>query len=231
MNTQTELQTSNLKNFKSFTLKSLTNDDLHFKMKSLISQERKLTHEILLHLMEVDRRKLYLEMAYPSLWEYLVRGLGYSAAAAQRRIEAARLMVQVPQLGKKVEAGSIHLSQVSLLQKALRENKKSTLISTPAEHKQMLVEQMENLSIPQTQSFLAKTFDMPLKQVEKSKTQKDESVCFEIIFSKQEMELINYARDLSAHALMRSTSDGININALMLYLAKKVIKQKTGVVN
>ena len=71
-------------------LENLKDLELNEKIKTLASQERKLTQVILLHIAEVDRRKLFLRKAYPSLFEYLVQEIGYSFGAAQRRIDAAR---------------------------------------------------------------------------------------------------------------------------------------------
>ncbi len=63
-------------------LQKLESEDLHNKLIELTSRERKLTAHILWHLAEVDRRKLYLQRAYPSFFEYLVTGLGYAPASA-----------------------------------------------------------------------------------------------------------------------------------------------------
>ncbi|MFZ4404561.1 MAG: hypothetical protein ACOYOK_10715, partial [Pseudobdellovibrionaceae bacterium] len=49
-------------------LQNLASEALHGKLVELTSRERKLTTHILWHLAEVDRRKLYLQMAYPSFF-------------------------------------------------------------------------------------------------------------------------------------------------------------------
>ncbi len=46
------------------SLKNLTNAELNNQLKDLVQKERKILHVILLHIREVDRRKLYLEKAY-----------------------------------------------------------------------------------------------------------------------------------------------------------------------
>jgi hypothetical protein len=74
--------------------------------KNRVAEERRLLHQILLLIIEIDQRKLYLPMACSSLFAYLVTLIGYSPASAQRRIDAARMMQQVPELGKKIEEGS-----------------------------------------------------------------------------------------------------------------------------
>ncbi|MGZ3770765.1 MAG: hypothetical protein ACXVCR_11575 [Bdellovibrio sp.] len=59
-------------------LSKISDSDLEFQLKNLVAKERKLLHVILEHIREVDFRKIYLERAYSSLYEYLVKELGYS---------------------------------------------------------------------------------------------------------------------------------------------------------
>ncbi|MBK7961713.1 MAG: hypothetical protein IPK04_11270 [Bdellovibrionales bacterium] len=47
------------------------------------------------------------------MFDYLVKEIGYTPASAQRRIDAARMMQQVPELGNKIENGTLKLTQVS----------------------------------------------------------------------------------------------------------------------
>ena len=64
----------------------------------LLSQARQLArHEqalqilVLDHLREIEARRLHLTRGYGSLFDYVVHELGYTAAAAWRRIKAMRL--------------------------------------------------------------------------------------------------------------------------------------------
>ena len=73
-------------------LSKLKNEELHCELKNRVAEERKLTHQVLQIILEIDLRKLYLPMACSSLFDYLVREIGYTPASAQRRIDAARMM-------------------------------------------------------------------------------------------------------------------------------------------
>ena len=84
-------------------LNVLSNLVLENQFMDIVLKERKLLHLVLLHTREVDRRRLYLERAYPSLFEYMTKKLGYSASAAQRRIEASRLLKDIPTLAEKIQ--------------------------------------------------------------------------------------------------------------------------------
>lgn len=92
------------------SLKSLSNEKLDKNLQQLVHREREILSEILLHICEVDRRKLYLELAYPNLFSYMTEHLRYSAGSAQRRIDAARLSKEVPEIVESLESGSLNLS-------------------------------------------------------------------------------------------------------------------------
>jgi hypothetical protein len=83
---------------KSPSPKDLSNEALLRNTHALVAEERKLTTEILWHMHEIQVRRLYAEKGFASLFEYAVQGLGYSEAAAGRRIAAMRLLVDVPEI-------------------------------------------------------------------------------------------------------------------------------------
>lgn len=103
-----------------FIAAQLSNNDLVERLGKLVQSERKIMHLILECIAEIDDRKLYLEKAYPSLYEFLVKEFGYSPSAAMRRIESARLLKEVPEISQKIESGALNLSQLSQLQQAAR---------------------------------------------------------------------------------------------------------------
>ncbi|MBK9293452.1 MAG: HNH endonuclease [Oligoflexia bacterium] len=63
-----------------------SNDELLNKTKLLVKEETHKTLEVLHHLREVERRRLYLKISYPSLFEYCVHELKCSHSAAFRRV-------------------------------------------------------------------------------------------------------------------------------------------------
>ena len=115
-------------------------------------------------------------------------------------------MVQVPELGKKLEDGSLNLSQVSFLQKNIRQMQKkqpdgSRLRISP-ELKQQIVEKLENKSSKETELLLVQTFGACAKQENFQKLQKDESTRLEITYSKEEMEILEEAKSLLSLSLI-----------------------------
>jgi hypothetical protein len=209
----------------------ITNSELTEKLKSLVSSERKITKAIIESIAEVDRRKLYLEMAYPSLFEYLTKEIGYSPSAAQRRIDAARLFQQVPTLTDKIATGSVNLSQISQLQSAFRaEQKKNVEIKNASpyspQRKLDLVKKLENKSPKETESIIAQEFGFAPKNLEKLNIQSDLSARIEFTLSAEEFKKLEEAKSLLAHALPGATTKEI-----LVYLADKFIKQRVKIKN
>ncbi len=198
-------------------LSKLKNSDLNEKVKNLVAQERRLTKIILEHIAEVDQRKLFLSMAYPSLFEYLTKEIGYSAGAAQRRIDAARLLQRVPEVSNQIDNGRINLAQISKLQKACRIVKKESGTTVSADLQKNILIKLENKGSEQTDIILAKEFNIEIKTEEKKHTQRDESVRIEFTFSKEEMELLKKAQELLSH------KTGGNLKNTVLEMAQKTV--------
>ena len=72
------------------SLSGLSDGELLSRVKDLVARERAVTLEILVHLIEVERRRLHVGLGYASMFEYATRHLGYSESAAARRIRVAR---------------------------------------------------------------------------------------------------------------------------------------------
>ncbi len=202
-------------------LTRMKNIELDLKIKSLAQAEREILCEVLEHIKEADVRRLYLDFAYPSLFSYLVGACGYSAGAAQRRIDAARLLKIEPLLADKIESGEINLGQVTLLQKAIREKSKTEKVT--AEDKRKLISRLSHKTNAETQSLIAQEFNIKLKEAPKETHQKDESVRLEITLTKEQWEKLQKARDLASNATQSN-----DWSRLLEYLSDKLIKQKEG---
>ncbi|HEY8271054.1 MAG TPA: hypothetical protein VIG33_09205 [Pseudobdellovibrionaceae bacterium] len=98
-----------------------SDQDLLARLEKLARTERKLTHMILCHIHEAESRRLYAELGYGSMLAYLIQHLSYSESAAYRRLQAARLLKQTPSVAVKIESGALNLSQLSQMQKCLKE--------------------------------------------------------------------------------------------------------------
>ena len=204
-------------------LSRLNNFELEASLKNLVSKERQLLHVILEHIKEVDTRKLYLERAYSSLYEYLTKELSYSGSAAMRRIEAARLLKEVPLLKEKIQDGSLNLSQIGELSKAIKEKEKTLEGKVSASQKAELVATISGKTTQETQRDLAQVLDIEIKQHETKKIQQDESVRCELTLSKELHEKLKRCQELASHQVHKM-ADGHSISSIIEILADCYLK-------
>ena len=113
-------------------LGDLSDAQLLESLKTLCSQGRVVLARLLAHLIEVDERRLHLEAAYPSLYQFCVRKLGMSEDEACRRIHAARIARRFPDLLVRIERGELTLSTVALLHDAFTEANYEELVEAAA---------------------------------------------------------------------------------------------------
>ncbi len=98
-------------------LQSLTDDDLLAGLSSIVHARNQITAEFLAYLAELDRRQLFLDLGYPSLFDYCVRALGLCESTAGRHIAAARVCRDHAQALAMVARGELHASGLSLMRK------------------------------------------------------------------------------------------------------------------
>jgi 5-methylcytosine-specific restriction protein A len=121
-------------------LKTLSDKELLLRIRGLARKERLTTLEILLHLGEVDRRKLYLKLGYGTLFDYCTKHLKYSSSAAGRRIHAARCVRRFPEVSELFEKSRMNLMTVSAIAGILDESNKTDLLPRVVDRTQREVE-------------------------------------------------------------------------------------------
>lgn len=108
---------------------SLSDAELLARMPVLAHRERSAIAEVIEHLIEIDRRKLYLGQACSSLSAYCRQRLGYSEDEAGKRVRVARLARAVPKVLDELRAGRIHLTGLFLLAPhVIHENAEALLV-------------------------------------------------------------------------------------------------------
>ena len=209
-------------NNSNFNISHLSNLELLNRFGKLVQTERKITHLVLDCIAEIDSRKLYLDKAYPSLYEFLVQEFGYSSSAALRRIESARLLREVPGLACKIESGALNLSQLSKVQQAVRTVQKVEARKLDIQEKQELLNRIEHTTQQQTEVILSQALSLPIFAEDRTKHHRDESVTLTITFSKEQMAVLKQAQDLIAHAVPEK-----NWAEAITYLAQKEVDRRT----
>nr|WP_295900546.1 HNH endonuclease signature motif containing protein [uncultured Bdellovibrio sp.] len=205
------------------SLQNIGNSELVARLEKLVRTERKITHVILLHILEIEDRKIYAELGFDSMYSYLTKQLGYSEASAYRRIQSARLLKHVPGIAEKLESGALNLTQLTQVQKCIKEEMRTSGTIISQNQAQKILEDIENKNTFETQKVLAVEFNQPIQTIETVKPQADETVRLEITLSKEEFEELKKAKEHLSHICIDgSWSDVIST------LAKKFNNSKLG---
>ena len=98
----------------------MTNEEINSELAKQIKSERKITNTILRLIILAEDRKIPLERGYKNTHQWLVKEHKYSHSAANRRIQAARLLSAVPSVEEKIEDGSVNLTTLAQAQSMIR---------------------------------------------------------------------------------------------------------------
>src|SRR5215471_5001181 len=111
-------------------LTELSNEQLLSGLLTLVGQGRAILARLLGYLGEVEERRLDLESACSSLFDFCVRRLAMSEDEAWRRVAAARLTRRFPVVLEMIAQGKIHLTALLLLRDYLtNENHEELLLA------------------------------------------------------------------------------------------------------
>src|SRR5687768_14273892 len=107
---------------------SLSYCELVARLPTLVQAERHAMVDVIEHLVEMERRRLYLRLSVSSLYRYCIERLGYGEDAALKRHRVAKLALRLPQVLDELRAGAIHLTGLFLLSTHLTDKNATTLL-------------------------------------------------------------------------------------------------------
>ncbi len=146
-------------------LSNLSDKDLLAKTEELVGKEREVLTEVLRHLREIQRRRLYADLGLPSLFEYCTKTLKYSESQAHRRIVAMRLIIEIPQIEEKVTNGDLSLSNLAQAKAFFNQEEKATPLKP--EEKLKVLCNLENKSARDGKKFLLSKGMQPPKEIKR----------------------------------------------------------------
>ena len=98
---------------------AVTDEALVASLKTLVARERVVVADIIEHLAEVARRKLYITSACTSLFAYCHEVLGYNEDIARPYVTVVYVVLEHPMVLDMLRAGTLNVSGVRLLAPAL----------------------------------------------------------------------------------------------------------------
>ncbi|OFZ19958.1 MAG: hypothetical protein A2X94_03935 [Bdellovibrionales bacterium GWB1_55_8] len=182
------------------TMGELSNDELLSRTRKLAEDERRISIEILHHLSEIDRRRAYAKLGYPSLWDYVLKELRYSESAAYRRISAMRALKEHPALEKKIEEGTLSVTTVSQVQSFLKSERDQAHRSYSPDQKEELFRKCENKSSREVTRELLTVSPLAIR-VQKERLLTENRTMISFVADEALLGKIHRVRDLSAARL------------------------------
>ncbi len=195
----------------------MTNQELNEKLRELVRRERALTHEILELINVVEARGLHLEMGYSSLFDYLTRYLGYCESSAYRRMQAARLLREVPAAKEALVEGRIQLTQMAKVESATKEAKPAV--------KERVLRTLEGKNLQETRQVLAREFSYKERKNQIAFT-RDEHVNLTLRLSSEQFAKLKQVQALLSHVVPNG-----NLEEILEKLCDEKIKNKTEIKN
>ena len=110
------------------------------RLLALAGRERQSTVELIGHLAELDKRKLYRGEGFASLFTYCTKAPRLSEQGAYKRIVAARASRRFPVLLDRLASGSLSLSTLCLLAPILTDDNHVRLLAEAGERSKREVE-------------------------------------------------------------------------------------------
>ena len=146
----THNSTSNHSDKHHSDIQKLSDLELVRRLTKLLGEDQRLEVDLLMHICEADRRKLYRARAYSSLFKFCVEELHLPEAVAYKRITVARAAREYPVLLEAIAKRKVHLTGTCMLVPHL----------TSANVKE-LIEKATHKSKRQIEELLANLFPKP----------------------------------------------------------------------
>lgn len=141
-------------------LQALNDAELLICTKKLVKREQELIAEVIEHLEEIEKRRLYSDLGYKSLYEYCTIELKYSQDQAYRRIQAMKITRQIPEVKEMISNGELSLTTLNVATSFMNEakiddvKKKAEFLNdcknlTKTEVQDLIFEMKNEMDIPQ----------------------------------------------------------------------------------
>src|SRR5712671_1140577 len=130
-------------------LQSLSSSELLARTRRLVEDSRRVEADLLVHLGEIDERRLYLDQAFPSMFAFCVGELGFSEDEAYFRINLARTARRSPVLLDALRSGQVHQTGLRLLAPHLTEENQDEVLAEAAGKSKRQIEELVARLAPQ----------------------------------------------------------------------------------
>jgi hypothetical protein len=121
---------------------SLGNAELLAATRDILRRARVVEADLLVHLAEIEERRLHSEMAFPTMFAFCVDELGFSEDQAYNRTTVARAARILPAMLDSLRSGAVHLTGLRLLARHLTEHNHHDLLAEAAGKSKRQIEEI-----------------------------------------------------------------------------------------
>src|SRR3954465_15401241 len=121
---------------------SLGNVELLAATREILTRACVVEADLLVHLAEIEERRLAREMAFPTMFAFCVDELGFSEDQAYNRTTVARAARRIPAMLDALRSGAVHLTGVPLLARHLTEQNHHDLLAEAAGKSKRQIEEI-----------------------------------------------------------------------------------------
>ena len=203
-------------------LRKLDSKELRSFVTTSAQNERHHMLRVLYGLQEIERKRLHLEWGFSSLHQFCVEALGYSEGSAARRVQAARLLRDVPEVKAKLEEGTLSLSVAAQAQSFFYRESKLARSYTP-EKKRDLLDKLDHKTSRETERELLKLSPQALPQ-ERLRQVTPEHQELRVILDAEMIQALEDFKALASHQLPNASHQEILRAAVKI--ATNTLQQK-----
>ncbi|MEZ0392571.1 MAG: HNH endonuclease [Pseudobdellovibrionaceae bacterium] len=186
-------------------LSKISSSDLVRTLRNLVQSERKITSQVLDLLEEVENRKAYLELGYPSLLMFCLQELKYSESSAYRRIQAMRARRETPQIGPALLDGTLSLAVVAKAQGFLSSEEKNSRVKPTPEDRKELFSQLHNKTIQECEKILIEKTPQSVNTKERVRAINGDMTEIKIFIGNEHLEKLNLIRSIISHKISNAS--------------------------
>ncbi len=207
-------------------LRKLDSKELRSFVTASAQNERHHMMQVLYGLQEIERKRLHLEWGFSSLHQFCVEALGYSEGSAARRVQASRLLRDVPEVKAKLEEGTISLSVAAQAQSFFYRESKMARSYRP-EGKRELLAKLDHKTSRETEVELLKLSPQALPQ-ERLRQVTPEHQELRVILDAELIQALEEFKTLASHQLPNGSHQEV-LRLALRTAAETLRKKKLGV--
>jgi hypothetical protein len=183
------------------SLKKLSDAALIEGFKNLILREKRLGDLILLNLQEMNSRRIYAQLGYGSLFEFLVKYFHLSESSAYQRINAMKLIQCIPEARAALVAGETNLSTMAATQGFIRKLESEKKADLSLQEKKDIFEAVKGKTQKEAQAAFVTINPMAALPANKEKPLTANHTLLQVTVDQETLQLLQEVKSLLSHEI------------------------------